>query len=66
MIKLFNLFVKENKIKDLSDPSKLSIKFNAWVKALGNSRNKTIVNEATKFQIRKWIINGRVSTGLHW
>lgn len=66
MIKLFNLFLKENKIKDLSDPSKLSIKFNAWVKALRNSRNKTIANEATKFQIRKWIVNGRVAVSSHW
>jgi len=62
MIKLFNYFIKDQKIKNLSsfDADTLSIKFNKWITALGNSRNKRIVNEATKFQIRKWIMNGKV------
>lgn len=41
-----------------ANAGRLSIEFNEFITALGNARNKRIVNEANKFMIRKWIING--------
>lgn len=66
MKNLFKLFMKTEGItvKQLAEYGEqaLSMRFNEWVKDLGNRRNKNISNEANKFMIRKWIVNGTFST----
>lgn len=64
MKNLFYMFIREMNLqpweisKTNANVQQLSIQFNAWITALGNARNKNISNEANKFMIRKWIVNG--------
>lgn len=56
MKNLFYKFMREKNIQAVflheMSPQKLSIQFNSWLTKLGQR------NEANKFMIRKWIVNG--------
>lgn len=64
MNELFNKFLKDQKPNLFDEPSKISIAFNRWITALGNARNKRIVNEANLFMIKKFITKAKFSHGI--